>query len=531
MSARLADILGGYLDLRWRLNPVEATAAGRHEHDGSLGRFDRGSVREMTAALRSYTTGLEEAEAGSLDEEIDRTAALHAARHDLLVLERERPFARDPSFHLLHAMCGIFLLLERNAQDPPLRAAALLERVRALPDFLDVAAEALTEPRAPLVETARAMLPAAIHLVRYGARQARADLSTLDPTALAGALDHGADALARFADVLALASEKAGDDVAIGRELFERKLHTAHMLQHGADDVLRYGMRLREEARGELERLAGEIDPAVPWQEVATRLRQDAPVGGAALAEYEQSMCAALDFAVERALVSVPEGELRVLPTPAFLRPLVPFAAYQGPGAYDADQRGAFYVTLPADAAARHAHCRAELPVVAVHEGVPGHHLQTLAANRLTPEVRRVLATPATREGWAVYCETLMAEEGFFESRAERFFQAHHLLWRALRVVLDVSLHAHGMSTQAAARVLREELGLDAASAEAEVRRYCAFPTYQVCYAMGRREILRLRADARSARGAGFSLREFHDELLSYGGLPIALARWGMGLV
>jgi uncharacterized protein (DUF885 family) len=60
--------------------------------------------------------------------------------------------------------------------------------------------------------------------------------------------------------------------------------------------------------------------------------------------------------------------------------------------------------------------------------------------------------------------------------------------------------------------------------------RYCAYPTYQLCYALGRREILRLRDDAREARGAMFSLRAFHDELLTYGALPTPLARWGMGL-
>jgi uncharacterized protein (DUF885 family) len=77
---------------------------------------------------------------------------------------------------------------------------------------------------------------------------------------------------------------------------------------------------------------------------------------------------------------------------------------------------------------------------------------------------------------------------------------------------------------------LQDELGFSEASASAEAARYCAYPTYQLCYAVGRREILRLREDARRARGSSFSLPAFHDELLGYGGLPAALARWGMGL-
>ena len=144
--------------------------------------------------------------------------------------------------------------------------------------------------------------------------------------------------------------------------------------------------------------------------------------------------------------------------------------------------------------------------------------------------MRRVLATPAAREGWALYCESLMAEEGFLSSPGERLFHAHHLLWRALRVILDVKLHTKKMPVADAARLLRDELGFTDVAAAAEVARYCAYPTYQICYAVGRRDILQLRDDARRARGSDFSLSDFHDELLSYGGLPTALARWGMGL-
>jgi uncharacterized protein (DUF885 family) len=75
-----------------------------------------------------------------------------------------------------------------------------------------------------------------------------------------------------------------------------------------------------------------------------------------------------------------------------------------------------------------------------------------------------------------------------------------------------------------------EHLPIERRSAEAEVRRYCAWPTYQLCYAVGRRELLRLRDDFRAAAGDAFEPRRFHDALMRYGGLPVSLARWGMGL-
>jgi uncharacterized protein (DUF885 family) len=75
-----------------------------------------------------------------------------------------------------------------------------------------------------------------------------------------------------------------------------------------------------------------------------------------------------------------------------------------------------------------------------------------------------------------------------------------------------------------------DHLPIERSSAEAEVRRYCAWPTYQLCYAVGRRELLRLRESYRERAGSSFNARRFHDELLAYGGLPVALARWGMDL-
>jgi len=71
---------------------------------------------------------------------------------------------------------------------------------------------------------------------------------------------------------------------------------------------------------------------------------------------------------------------------------------------------------------------------------------------------------------------------------------------------------------------------VDRANAEAEVRRYCAEPAYPLCYAVGRRELLKLREDFRAARGRAFTLRAFHDAVLRYGGLPVTLIRWGLGL-
>ena len=134
-------------------------------------------------------------------------------------------------------------------------------------------------------------------------------------------------------------------------------------------------------------------------------------------------------------------------------------------------------------------------------------------------------------EGWALYCEQLMDEAGYYRDAEQRLFQLVNLLWRAIRIVLDVGLHTRGMTPAEAVDYMVDHLPIERRSAEAEVRRYCAWPTYQLCYAVGRRELLRPARRLPPAGRRRSSIRSrFHDTLLAYGGLPVALARWGMDL-
>jgi uncharacterized protein (DUF885 family) len=235
-------------------------------------------------------------------------------------------------------------------------------------------------------------------------------------------------------------------------------------------------------------------------------------------------------FLQQHDLVTIPEGRLDVIETPEFLRPLMPFAAYTPPAVFGQEPVGIFYVTSPAPGTSPGQHSLFEVGPTAVHEAWPGHHLQMLTARKASSEVRRVSWTPVTVEGWALYCEELMGDHGFFTSVEEKLFQRLHLLWRAVRIVLDIGLHTRGMTPDQAVDMLVDRVAMDRSKAQAEVSRYCAWPTYQLCYAVGRRELLHLRDAWRTAVGPSVPIRKFHDAVLGYGGLPISLIRWGMGL-
>jgi uncharacterized protein (DUF885 family) len=86
------------------------------------------------------------------------------------------------------------------------------------------------------------------------------------------------------------------------------------------------------------------------------------------------------------------------------------------------------------------------------------------------------------------------------------------------------------MRFEEAVALLVDRVQFARANAEAEIRRYCAEPVYQLCYAAGRRELLDLREAYRGARGPAYTVRDFHERVLQYGGLPISLIRWGLEL-
>ena len=523
-----------YFDLRWHLDPVAATLAGLTAHDDRLGRFSPAALAPHLAALKSVAAALEEAAADELQTEIDRTALLNEIRVTVRQFEKQRPQATNPEFWLTHLFNGLYGLLRRADRGSAANAASVAARLEDVGPFLDDARAALVEPVRLFAETALQMCPGGVLLVRE-IRSAYAEGPSGER--VGAAAEAAGAALAAFEHDLDRWVEAGSGHFAIGEDEFNFLLHYQHALRDTAPELWRYGLRLRDEVLADLAARAERLSGSPDWPALVDRLRGDHPPAEGLVAAYAREMERARDFVAARGLAPIPGVPLDVIATPEFMRPLLPFAAYDSPGPYASAPRGLFYVTVP-DPALPEAtrdrilrdHSDHELAATALHEGYPGHHLQLVLAQANPSETRKNVSTPLTVEGWALYCEELMADQGFYTSEEQQFFQRVHLLWRAVRIVLDVGLHTRGMSYEDAVGQLADGVHMERSLAEAEVSRYCSTPAYQLCYGVGRRELLRLRDDFRAARGAGFTLRGFHDAVLSYGGLPVTLMRWGMGL-
>jgi uncharacterized protein (DUF885 family) len=280
------------------------------------------------------------------------------------------------------------------------------------------------------------------------------------------------------------------------------------------------------------------IDPKKSWRKLVEELEEYHPAADQLEETYRREMMAARDFVREKRLVTIPVGEeLEIRPTLPFDRPTLPYAAYMSPAPFEKEQKGFFYVT-PIDVAQPPEAQRAQLkghpsygiPVIALHEGYPGHHLQLVLANRTKSKVRRVLATTVFMEGWALYCEEMMHEAGFYSDPRTVLFKLKNQLWRDCRVLIDVGIHTGAMTYDQAVDLLVDAAKLQKVHAEKEVTRYTGSPTQPMSYVIGKKQILELRRDYQKKMADKFQLREFHDRLLGFGSIPVVLIRKAMGI-
>jgi uncharacterized protein (DUF885 family) len=232
-------------------------------------------------------------------------------------------------------------------------------------------------------------------------------------------------------------------------------------------------------------------------------------------------------FLQKHDIVSLPEVQsLAIIDTPVFLRHEIPFAAYHEPQPNDPKQQAWYYVTPCKEPDQLAQHDYASIAQTCVHEAWPGHHLQFVTANMnaAARSLPRLLNPSATLyEGWALYCEQMMQEQGFNQAPELEFVMLKDRLWRALRIMLDVELHCRGLSIEDAAQRMVDELGMHHEQAMADLTWYTRSPGVPMGYATGWAIINSLRDRQQQQQGDNFSLKVFHDALLSGGSMALAL--------
>jgi uncharacterized protein DUF885 len=512
------ELCRSFLDLWWHFDPAAATAAGAPGEDSRLGTFDPEAIRGHVAALRSIAGAVEDLEIEEIADEIDRTALLDHIRVLLFRLEKEHPHRTSPVFWVEHACRAFDALLTRSASDPA-AATAALERLRALPRFLTDARDTLRDPPQLQVDTALAMLPGLSVLLDETSTRFAVLWAAFDEEEASSVVAAAETAVGRTGQALRteiVANREPGAE-AIGEDEVDRRLHHEHASVHNGAEVWRAANRLATESEGEVIALAAAIDPAREWRELYEHIHE-ASFAAAAAEAWRDALADAWGVAAAAGFGTAEPGPLEVIESPGYSRVLEPAASYRDAG-------GRTPAALLVSGAEPES-----VPWLAARFGPPGIHLHRSRAGSLPGLVRRHITASSTASGWGLYAMELVRDHGFRPEPASRLVERVLFLGAAQLAVVDLGIHTRQFTAADAIGYLTARLPVDRASAEALVRNVACRPTAAAAAILGKRELVRLRDDVRELRGSSFTFDTFHEEVLSYGGIPVPLIRWGMGL-
>ncbi len=280
-----------------------------------------------------------------------------------------------------------------------------------------------------------------------------------------------------------------------------------------------------EDQRREISRAAGFGDDTAAYR---TSLGEDAANTPRTKDELVQRATEDIDRAMAAApgyFGTLPKAGLDVRPVEEYKERDAPFAYYYPPAA-DGSRDGIYY----ANGFDLQSRKYTKLASTTYHEAAPGHHFQ-IALEMENPRLntfRRLGARQvggAYVEGWGLYSERLADEMGLYRSEGERFGMLDAQAWRAARLVVDTGLHALRWERQRSIDFLRD-VGLSETDAVIETDRYICWPGQALTYKLGQRQIEQLRREISERDGGRFDLREFHDQVLGHGSLPLTtLAR------
>jgi uncharacterized protein (DUF885 family) len=534
----LDDTLYDLVEERFRRvvesEPALATHLGIHAWDDRLGDPSREHVLGDIAADRAHLATIDALDPAGLSPEarFERDLELHHVRLELYRADSVRTWERR-STGASAVGDSLFALFTRDFAPLPERLAAIAARLEAAPRFLAAYRTRAVVPQvAPWLEIelhAGANLPGFLDEIVAAADGSEVALSPAEHGRLTRAVDRAKVAIEDQAEWIREILPGATPDWPLGRERYAELLALRAMDGLDADAILAIGWEQLARNHADRAAAAREIDPGATEAEIVERVKDDHPATfEEALAGYRDAMRRARRHLIDHGIVTVPPDErVEVMATPPYLRGVLPFAAYFQPARWDPSPVGIYVVTpdVDGDPGAMREHYRASISNTSIHEAYPGHHLQLALAARHPSLTRAQVSAPEFEEGWGMYSEQMMREQGFDDGPAFRVALATDAIWRAARIVLDVRMHRGEVSIEEAADFLIQHTGFEQPNALAEARRYTYTPTYNLSYLLGKVLLLGLRDEEERRLGPAFSLRAFHDTLLNGGSLPISFHR------
>jgi uncharacterized protein (DUF885 family) len=307
-----------------------------------------------------------------------------------------------------------------------------------------------------------------------------------------------------------------------GKSYYQNRVKHYTTINMTAEQIHQKGLAEVKRIRAEMDEIIKQVEFDGNFKAFVDFLRNDEQFYAKtpkALLKEASYIAKKMDAKLPAFFKTLPRTPYGVVEVPANIAPKYTTGRYSGP-ARD-DQSGSYWInTYRLDRRPLYV-----LPALTLHEAVPGHHLQGALAEEMknVPKFRNRTYISAFGEGWGLYSEYLGIEAGIYETPYEDFGRLTYEMWRACRLVVDTGMHAQGWSRQQAIDYLASNTALSLHNVQTEIDRYISWPGQALSYKIGELTIKRLRKDTENALGDKFDLREFHDQVLKNGAMPLSM--------
>lgn len=527
-QAKLVDLDQRYMAWSFQQNPTFATDSGIHDYDSKLADY---SPEAQTAAIqrlrafRDELAGLQPSADATPHERVDYLLIRADLESDWWTRRTLNPYTRNPTLYEGECANGIFSIVKRHYASDEARVRAAIGRLTACPGVLAQGRSNLTDTVPEFAQIASEDIrdgdslytTTLDQLARHVNSQLRAELTSAATAALG--------ALHAYRAWLDQNKPSFHGGFSVGKEQYEWFLRRALLLPFNSDEVAAIGRlelaRDRALEVWEVNRDRGASGPKQPL--FATKAQF--------LKYYEASLEKLKTFIAQRGIVDIPSyvGPFHIVEVPKALAATYPGGFMNPPAMLSKDPQGFYFVPdfSPSNTTFFVEQARQSVLPILGHEGIPGHFLQYSYAYHNPDFVRHVHGDGVFAEGWAFYGEEMLMRTGLYDRDPAARRQVIHLMrHRATRIGVDVGLATGAMTLPEAIAYFQKNADIDEATARGEATRFAMNPGQAIDYLVGKTQIETLAGLVRDADGKRFTLRSFHDRLLSYGTVPYSTIRY-----
>jgi uncharacterized protein (DUF885 family) len=489
-----------------------------------LDNLDRDRIQECLSMLKEFQNrcNLITARENDLEKITDLELLKANASGILIELEMKESWRHNPLLYLKIAFIGLDHALTKPASDAEERTERALARLQAIPRLLQQAMDNINTVPKTYHEAAQAMLTDCKH---YLTEISRRDTDASGGT-LTGALQEAWRAIEALEEFLCKLFPVANQQLVVWALDATLKDHFRSV--RNLVEVFEIAENEWRKDLEQLKELQANIDPNKSWGELYHAYSPSDIEKTDTIPLYQAEIDRLARFFREHGFREFDlSASLELCETPTYLRSVRSSASFSAAFSADVREKDVFYITTQlaqqrgkeaANFVKKRLH--REYKFLAAHETFPGHHLLDSVRRRLENPVRRQIESPLFYEGWAYYAESLLAEYGYVNNPMDYLVDCKRRLWRAARCQIDVGLTT-GMLSKADAIALVTSAGFSPEEADFQIDHFQLNPGYQLCYSLGRHEIMQLR----ETYGMNMGLDQFHRQLLEGGELPFHLAR------